>query len=1024
MAELSDQTMGVQKTGVPYPQQGDRKDAAEMPKLDPGELAPFWATPYQPAKLSQKAENCLKSLCDLVGNKDVAARRWEVEQSWEARLYDRGYQYLLPRKGGGWIMPPFATDYNRGSQRKGGQKWYGYETNIYTTYGEIITAALTRDIPSVRFFSQDPTSDADITAAKAANNYSRIFARNNDLLDLQHQLVYYLRTDGRAVIVTNHVLDAQRFGREDMSGQPDDAVPEDVQAMNPNTKIFILRHGETELNAEGKMRGRSEVPLDERGEREVDRAAEWLKDKGIRTILTSPVDRAMESAQIVSAVIGIPPLPDDRLASLDVGELQGEDAKSSAETLKKMDEDEPDAPIGESGESFNDFNNRVKEALFEALQASDSGPVLLVTHDSVISAIFRLLHGEEVPPDAQIPAGGVAGVEAQEDGTYSINTVWPYIKPIPSNSQLRGAPRGQEIAEVFGKLEAKVPINANAIEDFPFLQVCKEYDYAYVKGMFPDKADKIKPGAAGAGENELDRIARINVCLALEASYVTGDSMVRDCTVQRTWFRPAMFMEVEDMEARVELLEAFPNGCLCVIAGEAFIFARQESMDDHCTLVQAFPGSGQNRIALCSKLLSIQKRVNNWIDLLNDYFIRCVPIRWISNALGDPEALTDQSSVPGSFVFYDPSQLVAQAQTGQPPIFVEPVPVQNPAMPQFIQFFINELPQLLVGALPSLFGANANTDTVGGIAIQRDQALGRLGTPWHAIQMATAKYFRQAVALAAQMRTKPIMGLDKDQIIRVEISELKGNVLAFPEEDSNFPESWVQKQSRYQALLTDASNPLIQQFLTSTPMNMRTAVRMAGIQELDMPQADSWEKQMGEIEVMLQTGPVPNPAWQQANFKASQMAQQVASAHARGELIPAQALQEAQQAQQQAQQVPQFISSLSIDPQVDDNAVEAQTCGSWLNSPVGRAMKNGSPQQKQAYENVKLHFLAHKQAAAANAPPAQHKEPSVSMNYKDLPPPAAAALLAREGLPANPQSVATNRIMDEKLKHPTSLEGI
>ncbi len=1023
MGELSDQTMGVQKTGVPYPPQGNRKDAAEMPRLDPGELAPFWATPYQPAKLSEKAENCLKGLCDLVGNKDVAARRWEVEQSWEARLYDRGYQYLLPRKGGGWIMPPFATDYNRGSQRKGGQKWYGYETNIYTTYGEIITAALTRDIPAVRFFPQDPTSDMDITAAKAANNYSRIFARANDLLDLQHQLVYYLRTDGRAVIVTNHVLDAQRFGREDISGQPEDAVPEDVESLNPNIKIYLVRHGETEMNSEGKMRGRSEIPLDERGEREVDRAAQWLKGKGIRTLLTSPVDRAMQTAQIVSQAIGVPALPDDRLASLNVGDLEGEDTVSGAETLKKMDEEEPDAPIGETGESFDEFNSRVKEALFEGLQASDAGPVAMVTHDSVISAIFRLLHGENVPPDAQIPAGGVAGVTASQDGTYNINTLWPYIKPIPSNSQLRGAPLGQEIAEVFGKLEAKVPINAEKIEDFPFLQVSKEYDYAYVKGMFPDKAEKIRPGSAGAGENELDRIARINACLSLEASYVTGDSMVRDCTVQRTWFRPAMFMEVENMDARVELLETFPNGCLCIIAGEAFIFARQESMDDHCALVQAFPGSGQNRIALCSKLLSIQKRVNNWIDLLNDYFIRCVPIRWISNALGDPEALTDQSSVPGSFVFYDPSQLTAQPQTGQAPIFVEPVPVQNPAMPEFIQFFINELPQLLVGALPSLFGANANTDTVGGIAIQRDQALGRLGTPWHAIQMATAKYFRQAVALAAQMRTKPIMGLDKDQVIRIELSQLKGNVLAFPEEDSNFPESWVQKQARYQMLLTDAGNPLMQQFLSATPMNFRTAVRMAGIQELDMPQADSWEKQMGEIEIMLKTGPIPNPAFQQAQMQATQMAQQVAMAHARGQLIPPQALQEAQQAQAQAQQIPSFISSFPIDPQVDDNAVEAQTCGAWLNSPIGRSMKDGSPQEKSAYENVKLHFLAHKQAVASMQPPVQHKDPSVSMNFKDLPPPAAAALLTREGLPANPGSVATNRIVNEQLKHPAAKEA-
>ena len=59
-----------------------------------------------------------------------------------------------------------------------------------------------------------------------------------------------------------------------------------------------------------------------------------------------------------------------------------------------------------------------------------------------------------------------------------------------------------------------------------------------------------------------------------------------------------MFMEVADMGVRAELLNEFPDGCLVVIAGEALIFARQESMDDHCTLIQAFPGSGMNRPSL------------------------------------------------------------------------------------------------------------------------------------------------------------------------------------------------------------------------------------------------------------------------------------------------------------------------------------------------------------------------------------------------------------------------------------------
>ena len=198
--------------------------APTRPELDfdPGEIAPCWASPYPDAELTEEEEKALDALVDQIGNMDVAARRFEVEQAWMARLFDRGYQYLFPRRGGGWIYIPFATDYQRG---RSGQFLYGNETNIYASYGEIITAALTRDIPGVRFEPQNPSSDADLTAKDAGTNYARVFARNNDLLDFQQQLVYYLRTDGRALIVTDHIIDAQQFGRCDPDS-PDPVVPE------------------------------------------------------------------------------------------------------------------------------------------------------------------------------------------------------------------------------------------------------------------------------------------------------------------------------------------------------------------------------------------------------------------------------------------------------------------------------------------------------------------------------------------------------------------------------------------------------------------------------------------------------------------------------------------------------------------------------------------------------------------------------------------------------------------------------
>ena len=482
-----------------------------------------------------------------------------------------------------------------------------------------------------------------------------------------------------------------------------------------------------------------------------------------------------------------------------------------------------------------------------------------------------------------------------------------------------------------------------------------------------------------------------------------------------------MFMEVADMGVRAELLNEFPDGCLVVIAGEALIFARQESLDDHCTLIQAFPGSGMNRPSLCSKLLSVQKRVNNWIDLQNDYFIRCVPQRWFNVALGDPNQIKEQTSVPGAMIPYDASGLQNQAATGIPPIWVEPAPQQNPAMPDMIQQFINPLAQLVSGALPSLFGAPSNTDASSGVAvgIQRDQALGRLGTPWHAMQVGTASYFAQAVRLAARMRTEPICGMDGDTAVRLEISELKGQVLAFPESGANFPESWVQKQSRYQMLLTDAANPMVAQFLSATPLNMRTAVRMAGIEELEMPQADAWEKQVGEIEMLMRQAPVPNPAQQQAMAQAQQGTAALVAKERQGGMVAPEEGQAAVRAMQAAQAMPPMVSSIPVDADCDDHATEMQTCLWWLNSPAGRAMKSGSPEERAGWLNVKLHMLAHKADVKPPQPPM--KPVTVTANFKDLPPEAAAALLNEYKLPGAPQSVAQDRVAKEALRHPKEL---
>lgn len=979
--------------------------------FDPGEIAPCWASPYPDADLTPEEEKALKTLCDSISNMDVAARRWEVEQSWLLRLFDRGYQYLWPRRGGGWIYIPFATDYQHG---RSGQLLYGNETNITATYGEIISAALTRDVPAVRFEPQNPSSDADITAKAAATNYARIFARTNDLLDLQQQLSYYLRTDGRALIVTDHIIDAQQFGRCDPEAQ-EPVVPE-TEESGPTPVIYVVRHGNTKLNEEGLLRGRTDASIDEKGDRQMDRASDWLRDKGIRLVVSSPVERAMSSAEIVSSKLDTPLEVDDRLASLDIGSLAGQESDEEVEEAFEQ----KDQPIA-GGETPENFESRIEQAVMDWL-ANPEHPIALVVHDSVISQIFKMFQGEDVPPGSTTEPGWIAAITPNTDGTFKPSVVYPFSPPETSMGEQRGRPRGQEVAKVYGVLEHKLPFSAGSgnLEDCQWAQVAGEYDVTLPKAMFPKKADLIKPGGASAGENELDRIARINATLALEASYVTGDSMVRDCTVQRTWLRPGYFMAIEDVKIRRSIFGKFPDGAMVVQAGDEFIKARNESMDDHLTLIHAFPGSGMNRLALCSKLVSVNKRLNNWMDLIDQYFVRCVPMRYMAQGPFDVAAVNDQGTVVGGYIPFLLDNVPPQRAVTDL-IWMEPYPTAQPLMGDFIKWFAGELPQLISHALPSLFGSSANTDSGIAIGIQRDQALGCLGTPWHSIQVATARYFKQAVQLAARCRTEAVEGLDSaGSKVRVELADLKGNILAYPESDANFPESWVQKQSRWEQLLQDANSQLVQK-LMSTIHNRRLAVQGIGIEGLKDPDEDAYEKQMGEFEILLKTGPVPNPEYQQAKQAIAESAAKIQGQQGIGVQAQPQDIQGIQQMEQKLQQIPLEVSSVPIKD-TDNHEVESVCCLEKINSPDGRKLADGTAKERLAFQNLTLHYQEH--SAKIKATPELKGLPKgLTANLKDMPADAAANLLTATGLETKGSDVVLSKEFSAELKKTSHVTG-
>jgi len=593
--------------------------------------------------------------------------------------------------------------------------------------------------------------------------------------------------------------------------------------------------------------------------------------------------------------------------------------------------------------------------------------------------------------------------------------------------------RGREVTNLFGKLDHKCPIAVDNVKDMQFIQLYEDLDVAIVKAKFPWIADKIKPGSDGNSEVELDRIARENTRQAVLGAYVTGDSLQRHTVVKHTWFRPSMFMDekVND-QVRAELLEAFPNGCVLVKAGANYAYSKNESMDAHLAIAHPFSGKGQNRRALGTSLISIQKRINDWVDLQDDFFKRTVPKKWMNAEAFNMDAIKGQNNVPGSIGPFQPQPGLT---TMDQYIMVEPTPQPQNALADFIKWFITTLSEEITGALPSLFGAATGENTVGNAVIQMDQALQRIGCPWNNIQDLFAECARQAVGCAADCRegkriSQTLPGRGK---VTVNTSNLAGNVLCFPEANPAFPESWNQKEAKLIKMI-DAStqNEAIRQWLFS-PANLPILQSGIRLKKFKVPGADSITKQKAEFELLLRSGPMPNPAVLKIQQMLAQAAEKMLVAQKTMQPVSPQDMATVQQLQQMMKSLPPQVSTIPVAQDESENhPVEGGACFDWMTSSEGQGFKYGTPQQRAAFANVHLHWSEHlaqaKKIALANAPPNKPPSESISVDVSKMPPSVAIQSLAKMGINATPKDFAqhdqnTLSMAVQKKAIPEALKG-
>jgi broad specificity phosphatase PhoE len=147
--------------------------------------------------------------------------------------------------------------------------------------------------------------------------------------------------------------------------------------------IILLRHGQTAVNAEGRLQGRIDAPLTELGRRQA--AASAAVASSAARVVVSPLLRARQTAEELGLPSSVPVDVDERWIELDYGEWDGQPLRSMrTEGWDAWRADPGFAPPG--GESLVALAARVRAACDDLAGEASEGDVLVVSHVSPIKA--------------------------------------------------------------------------------------------------------------------------------------------------------------------------------------------------------------------------------------------------------------------------------------------------------------------------------------------------------------------------------------------------------------------------------------------------------------------------------------------------------------------------------------------------------------------------------------------------------------------------------------------------------------
>jgi len=162
-------------------------------------------------------------------------------------------------------------------------------------------------------------------------------------------------------------------------------------------RLILVRHGETEWNSEARLQGgKSNIPLNERGRKQVRCLGLALQGEKLEAIYSSPLQRALDTAQAISVHHNLKVETDHALAEIDMGFIDGLDMAEVKERQKdfwKRWHQEDFSVALPGGESLLQVQQRVWGAVQEIIMRHRRGSVAVVSHSIALKTIITSILG-------------------------------------------------------------------------------------------------------------------------------------------------------------------------------------------------------------------------------------------------------------------------------------------------------------------------------------------------------------------------------------------------------------------------------------------------------------------------------------------------------------------------------------------------------------------------------------------------------------------------------------------------------